>query len=324
MKRSTKEWLAAIVLGGIIPFAAFRMTEIWVKKHHIPVEKPAPTEQTAPTEMSNQIPVLLKDGHTVQMDLDQYLTGVVLAEMPADFEPEALKAQAVVARTYTLKRTTAGNKHPQGAICTDSSCCQAYQTESDFLDTEKSAALLEKVRNAVDQTTDQVLTYSGTLIEATYFSCSGGRTEDAQAVWGAQIPYLQSVESPGEENAAHYIDTVTFSVEEFCRLLGGQLQGNPGEWIGEVAYTTGGGVDRIQIGEQEYLGTQLRRLLGLRSTAFIITVAGDTVTVTTKGYGHRVGMSQYGAEAMAVTGSTYEQILAHYYPGTQLQQWQNN
>ena len=169
-----------------------------------------------------------------------------------------------------------------------------------------------------------MLTYQGKLIEATYFSCSGGRTEDALAVWGEDVPYLQSVESPGEEGAAHYVDTVSFTASEFCEKIGKELPGIPAEWIGTIRYTAGGGVETIYIGDEPYSGTQLRSMLNLRSTAFLITAAGDTVTITTKGYGHRVGMSQYGADAMAVQGCSYEEILAHYYPGTKLQQWPDN
>lgn len=328
MKRGIKELLVAVLLGGVIPFAAFRITEVWVKKHHTPEETPPVTQQTeatqTPQSSQQMIPVLKGDGTVQNMDLEEYLTGVVLAEMPSEFESEALKAQAVVARTYALKRTTTGNKHPENAVCTDPACCQAYREQEEFLEAGNSEEQLQKVRRAVQQTKGQVLTYNGNLIEATYYSCSGGRTEDAQAVWGAEIPYLQSVESPGEENASHYIDTVQFSTTEFCRLLDRELPENPETWIGTVTYTAGGGVDRIVIADQEYQGTQLRQLLSLRSTAFVITAAGDTVTITTKGYGHRVGMSQYGAEAMALTGNDYAHILAHYYPGTLLQQWQNN
>ena len=328
MKKGTKELLVAVLLGGVIPFAAFRVTEVWVKKHDTPQEIPPAIQQTEPSEkpqpMLQRIPVM-KDGSIIcDMELEAYLVGVVLAEMPAEFESEALKAQSVVARTYALKRMTTGNKHPQNAVCTDPACCQAYREPDAFLQAGNSEAQLQKVRLAVYETRNQVLLYNGNLIEATYYACSGGRTEDAQAVWGAEIPYLQSVESPGEENAAHYIDTVHFSVAEFCRLLGRELPGNPETWVGDVSYTEGGGVDQIGIGGQDYQGTQLRKLLGLRSTAFVITASGDTVTITTKGYGHRVGMSQYGAEAMALTGSNYAQILEHYYPGACLQQWQNN
>ena len=124
--------------------------------------------------------------------------------------------------------------------------------------------------------------------------------------------------SPGEEKAAYYTDTVRFSAEAFQDALGVRLSGSPGGWFRDVTYTDGGGVDTIVIGGTSYSGTFLRSLLGLRSTAFSISTGEDTITITTKGYGHRVGMSQYGADAMAVTGSTWPEILAHYYPGTTL------
>ena len=251
-------------------------------------------------------------------ELDAYLVGVVLAEMPASFEPEALKAQAVVARTYTRRAAVTGGKHGDGTVCTQASCCQAYISESDYLARGGTEEDVEKVRSAVRETAGQVLTYEGELIEATYFSCSGGQTEDAVAVWGTDYPYLRSVESPGEESAAHYTDTVTFSAEEFQQCLGANLTGTPESWFGDVTYTAGGGVDTMVIGTQTYRGTELRTRLGLRSTVFTVETEGDSVSIRTKGYGHRVGMSQYGADAMAASGSSYEEILAHYYQGTQL------
>ena len=161
-----------------------------------------------------------------------------------------------------------------------------------------------------------VLTYNGSLIDATYFSCSGGRTEDAAAVWGADVPYLQAVDSPGEEGAAAYESEVYFTKSEFARLLGRELAGSPTQWLGKVSYTDGGGVATMVIGGVTYTGKELRSLLGLKSTAFTMTADASGITVVTKGNGHRVGMSQYGAEAMAVLGSSYEEILAHYYQGT--------
>ena len=308
----------ALILGLAVPNLILGLIR-WKNEPAIP--EIAAGNETQITEQTTiapefQIPVMLGDGTVQQMDLDAYLTCVVLAEMPAEFEKEALKAQAVVARTYALKRFESGGKHEQNAVCTDYSCCQAYCTVEEFLARGESEQMLNKVTDAVIQTHGQVLTFNGALIEATYFSCSGGRTEDALAVWGSDIPYLQAVNSPGEEAAAHYMDTVTFSVDELESLLGEELSGN---WMGDIAYTQGGGVDTIQIGTRTYKGTQIRSLLGLRSTAFVITAVGDTVTITTKGFGHRVGMSQYGADAMALQGSDYSQILAHYYQGTTLE-----
>lgn len=312
-----RPWLLAILVAVVIPGVMYRTAELLLREE-VTVEQeeqiPSEPEQTAPSE---QVLVQTEDGQILQMELNTYLMGVLRGEMPADFEPEALKAQAVVARTYTLKN----RKHGTAAVCMDPACCQAYCTEGDYLASDHTQQEIDKIQNAVLETSDMVLTYAGQLIDATYFSCSGGRTEDALSVWGTEVPYLKAVDSPGEEGAAHYIDTVTFTAEEFQSKLNTAIAGRPGSWIGAVTYTDGGGVDTICIGGTSYNGTEVRRLLGLRSTAFVMTAMGDTITVTTKGYGHRVGMSQYGAEAMAVSGSSYEQILAHYYPGTELEKY---
>ena len=266
------------------------------------------------------IPVVLGE-ETTQMLLEEYLVGVLLAEMPADFEEEALKAQAVVARTYALRRHESGNKHEQGGVCGESTCCQGYKSPEDYMKNGGTKASVDKIRRAVQQTHGEVLTYEGDLIEATYFSTSGGMTEDALEVWGVDIPYLKATESPGEEHASHYTDTALFTREEFLACIDTELTGDPEDWIGQVTYTAGGGVQTIQIGSRNYTGTELRSLLGLPSTNFTMTPANNGIFVVTHGYGHRVGMSQYGADAMAASGVDYRQILAHYYSGTTLEQY---
>ena len=269
-------------------------------------------EKNEPIKSSPTVSVL-KNDKIEYMELEDYVLCVVLAEMPADFDVEALKAQAVVARTYTCKKMD-DPKHKNASLCIDSRCCQAFMDEASYLFKGGTKENLQKVRDAVDSTAGKVLLYQGELIEATYFSCSGGKTEDAAAVWGAEVPYLQSVDSPGEELASHYTDTIRFSVQEFCDKLG--LSENQSVSVENITYTSGGGVASIVFQGNSFTGTEIRQKLGLRSTAFVITVAGSTVTVTTKGFGHRVGMSQYGAEAMAVKGSTYLEILSHYYTDT--------
>lgn len=240
------------------------------------------------------------------LELETYVASVLLGEMPASFDNEAIKAQAVAARTYALKRIRTSEKHENFDLCTDSTCCQAFAE----LQSNPSS---EKMITAATATSGEVLLYDGNLIDATYFSCSGGYTEAAVEVWGADVPYLQSRKSPGEENAARYQSEVNFSKEEFFRRLGVQ----DGSKIGEITYTEGGGVRTISIGDQTFTGVDMRRILGLSSTAFEVIQDGNRVLVISKGYGHRVGMSQYGAEAMAVSGSTYDEILSYYYPGTQ-------
>jgi stage II sporulation protein D len=248
------------------------------------------------------------------MDMDTYLVGVVLAEMPAYFEPEALKAQAVVARTYTRKAYTTGGKHGDGSICTQPACCQAYMTEESFLSLGGTQEDLQKIRQCVGTTAGMVLAYGGDLIEATYFSSSGGSTESALAVWGADYPYLQPVSSPEEIR----MDTRFYTPEEFQQRLGKTLPDSPDSWFGAVTYTEGGGVETMEICAESYTGIQLRQLLGLRSTDFEIHADSTGVTITTKGYGHRVGMGQYGAQTMAEAGCTWQEILLHYYPGATL------
>lgn len=264
------------------------------------------------------IQVCMEDDRIEKMDLETYLVCVLLEEMPASFEFEALKAQAVVARTYALRQQLLGNKHDTADVCVLSSCCQGYCSTEAYLARYEDEALLKRVEQAVNETKGQVLTYNGELIEATYFSCSGGKTEDAEAVWGADVPYLQSVESPGEEIASCFVDTVQIPLDTFCKKLEIDNPTSVKNFLGAISYTAGGGVDTIEISGRILDGTSVRMKLGLRSTAFAISVVGSTVTITTKGYGHRVGMSQYGAEVMAVKGFTYSEILMHYYQGVEI------
>lgn len=320
MKQFWKDlWFAVflgLVLPGVILSAAASYTDS--SPDSDPVSVPAAAlSETMPE--GTALPVLVRAGEEVQEeDLDAYLVGVVLGEMPTDFAPEALKAQSVAARTYAWKAYITGGKHHDGSVCTQSGCCQAYIDPRQYLEQGGSLEGLAKVRQTVAATSGLVLSYQGELIEATYFSCSGGQTEDAVAVWGTDYPYLQSVESPGEEDAVHYEDVLTYSLQQFQDALGIVLPDPPEQWFSQVEYTDGGGIASVNIGGQSYTGTQLRSLLGLPSTRFSIQVSSDTVAITTNGYGHRVGMSQYGADAMAVSGSSFQEILAHYYPGTTL------
>lgn len=316
MKPFWKDVLFSCIMGLIIPGMILSVGVAMFDQN--PIAEEPTVAQIHQVEPQTMIPVLTADG-VVEMELDAYLTGVVLAEMPVSFEPEAQKAQAVVARTYTMRAFQGKSKHDDAAVCTDSACCQSYVSEEDYLSEGGTREGIEKIRSAVEETSGYVLTYEGELIEATYFSCSGGTTEDAVAVWGTDVPYLRSVSSPGEEDASHYTDSVTFRADEFRAALFQDFAGSPDGWFGETTYTAGGGVETMVIGGTEFGGTELRELLGLRSTAFTIETGEDTVTITTRGYGHRVGMSQYGADAMAAVGSTYEEILAHYYQGTSLQ-----
>ena len=321
MKRIWKELLIAALMGLFLPGVILNVAEMLMGNRREP-EIGEISLQTQPTmeHQGQRLTVLLRqrDGTTQEMDMDSYLTGVVLAEMPASFAREAKKAQAVVARTFALKAAVTGGKHGDGSVCTESVCCQAYIPPEDY---GGPAEAVDQARSAAEETSGQVLTYGEVLIEATYFSCSGGSTEDAVAVWGRDFPYLRATDSPGEGKAVHYTDTVYFTEKEFQNALGISLPGTPDGWFGFTTYTSGGGVNTIRIGGRDYKGTELRKLLGLKSTAFTVSANPKGVTITTRGYGHRVGMSQYGADAMAEGGSSYEQILSYYYQGTSLVAW---
>ena len=300
MRTRIYQLLLIIFCGIILPYIVLRFA-LSVKNQSVP--------EVAPAEKKTGINVLMSDKRIVEMDIEDYVTCVVLAEMPASFEYEALKAQSVLARTYALKRIGTA-KHDRSSICTDAGCCQGYCDPSEYSGSEDN---LSKVRSAVKETESYVLTYQGTLVEATYFSCSGGCTEDAIAVWGSDVPYLKSKPSPGEEGSAHFASTKIMSQQECLRELGLSADSLN---VSGATYTRGGGVQEIMLSGVSFNGVTVRQLLGLPSTAFQIRILGDSVIITSKGYGHRVGMSQYGANAMAKDGADYRQILAYYFEGT--------
>ncbi len=324
MKQIGKDILTALIMGVLVPALVLRLgVAVMERREEIARTEPEQTQadsqpQEAPVTEETAAPVTMAilvrrgDGTVSEEDLEDYLLGAVLGEMPADFELEALKAQAVAARTYAMAAKES-MKHGDGSICTDYTCCQAYISPEDYRNQGGSLGSIQRIRDAIRDTRGLVLLYEGELIEATYFSCSGGRTEDAAAVWGTEVPYLQSVESPGEEGAAHFTDRVFISREELLEKLNiTSIE------VGPVTYTEGGGVAVLTLGNREFSGTALRTLLGLRSTAFTLEEDGSGLVFVTRGFGHRVGMSQYGADAMAVTGAVFPEILAHYYPGTTL------
>lgn len=311
MRPLWKDILAAVWIGMIIPGIVLNAFVLKQKQKDIQIVSLSREIIKPVTSVTVRDP----DGICTKMPLNDYLIGVLLAEVPASFHPEALKAQSVAARTYVWKAFTTGGKHTDGSVCTDSVCCQAYIPESTYLSKGGTQEMLGKIRQSVLETDPMVLSYQGELIEATYFSSSGGKTESAFAVWGADYPYLQSVFSP-EEDLKETI--VAYTISEFQQLLDLSFPDDMDQWIGRVTFTEGGGVESMEICGEVYTGVQLRSILGLRSTAFQIHKEGTQILVTTRGYGHRVGLSQYGANAMAEAGSTWQQILQHYYPGTTL------
>jgi len=314
------------VLAGISALLAAVLIPGWLLPAEEKIEsKPLVLIMDQPVERKEEKSVLLKyRDQILSVSLETYLTGVVLSEMPASFASEALKAQAVAARTFALRQMM-GGKHELFDLCTDSSCCQAWNSREDIEDKLGGSfdVYWSKSEQAVRDTKGEVLVYNDDLIDAVYFSCSGGKTEDAVAVWGSEVPYLRSVPSDGEQDARVYETEVSISAEAFRETILDEepqaiLTGKPMSWFGETSYTAGGGVETMEIGGQKVSGIMLRRLFRLNSTMFSLLLSDDEITFVVKGYGHRVGMSQYGANAMAKDGKTYREILYHYYSGAEL------
>ena len=324
MANTSKEILKAAVMGFGIPvvllIVAIAILLPGRKENREPDNQISQSADAQTPQLQKMDIPVFHDGQVSALDLEIYVVRVVLAEMPASFEMEALKAQAVASRTFALRTCADGQKH-DGAVCTSYRCCQAYREPEEYLRSGGTRQELQKVHQAVLDTAREVLYYDEELICATYFASSGGRTEDAREVWGQDYPYLKSVESPGEENCGYFGQDTSYTPQELQELLGVTLEGKPPSWFGMVTYTPGGGVDLMRIGGKLYTGVELRRKLGLRSTAFEVVATDEVILIKTKGYGHRVGMSQHGANAMAQNGSTYKQILNHYYIGTTLRQY---
>ena len=259
-----------------------------------------------------------------EMVLEEYLVGVVRAEMPASFEQEALKAQATAARTYTLYKLLSGGNHGDDIdICTDSTCCQAYIDETSARANwgEQADVYEEKVERAVADTDGQAVLYGGVPILAVFHSSSAGLTRPAGEVWSSNLPYLQAVESAEQgESIPNYYSRVEFTPEEFkTRVLaeceGADLSGDASDWLRGAVTDSAGSVKTVEVGGVTVRGTQLRSMLGLRSACFEWEVQDGKLVFFVTGYGHGVGLSQYGANQMAKDGADWKEILTHYYTG---------
>lgn len=263
-----------------------------------------------------------------EMDINEYLKCVVAAEMPADFEEEALKAQAVAARTYLyahIEEAEKGNvteSHNGAPICTDSKHCQAYISEEKRRESWDDADnKWNKISKAVEDTTGQIMTYNGEIISAVFHSTSSGTTEAAVDVWGSEVPYLQSVPSAGDEQSPKYKSELTVSEEEFKNTVSEKIEGT--DWskglFSNINRSETGGIVSIDVGGVNIKGTELRNLFSLRSTNVDIVQKDGNVVMSVKGFGHGVGMSQYGANYMASQGKKYDEILKTYYSGIKIE-----
>ena len=249
------------------------------------------------------------NGDILILELEDYITGVLAAEMPAEFHIEALKAQAVLARTYALKHQ---------AYLTDNESTQSYKDDSELRLIWGSSydKYISKIKEAVNDTKGLYLTYNGDYIEAVYHSTSNGLTEDSSFVWGNYYPYLVSVESPYDNINPSYEVKKEISYTELSNKLGINIDQDTNFDLSDK--TSSGRINNIKIDNKFLKGTDFRNIFGLRSTSFEIVKNDTSIVVTTYGYGHGVGMSQYGANGYAKSGLTFNQILLHYYPGTQL------
>ena len=288
-----------------------------------------PIHLLPPGEIDSARTLRVLDGDTVtEMSFSDYLQGVLRAEMPASFQEDALRAQAVAARTYTYYKMSSGGNHGDTAdICTDHTCCQAFLGKDRAADNwGKNAERYEaKIENAVSATDGQVMLYGGTPILAVFHSSSAGETWNSGQVWAQDLPYLQSVSSPEGEGVPNYYSTVELTEAEFReKFLAARpeadLSGPASEWIQDPV-TDGVHVERITIGGVPVSGPSVRSIFGLRSASFTAEAGDGKITFYVTGYGHGVGLSQYGANAMAEAGSTWREILEHYYTGVTIGTW---
>lgn len=259
-----------------------------------------------------QIKIKDKKNNIKELNLEEYLIGVLAAEIPASFHEEALKAQAVAARTYAMYKIehTLDQEYNILTTITD----QSYITKSEMQEKwqQDFEKYYTKIKKAVEETKDEVIYYNGKIIEAFYFSMSNGRTENASTVFQEELPYIESVESQWDnEKLNNFLVIKEMSKTDFCKIL--NINNCNTIVISSKEKTKGNRVEKITINNKSFLGTEIRKNLELRSTDFDIKENQDKIIITTKGYGHGVGMSQYGANGMAKEGFTYREILNHYY-----------
>ena len=271
-------------------------------------------------------------GQVREVELEEYLVGVVAAEMPASFDLEALKAQAVVARTYTVNQMRAYDgkgcdKHPDPAdICTDHTHCQAWESEEASLGkwaAADAAEYLNKIRTAVRETAGLVVTNDGQTIDAVFHAHCGGHTENSEDVWSSALPYLRAVHCPWCAGTRWSKTEHTFTGAQFAQKVLPHVSAVPVSTAGRPllaspALSTGGRIKTLTVAGESVSGRVMRSALGLPSTNFTWRIEGDTVIFTNQGYGHGVGLCQYGADGMAKAGKTYTEIIQHYYTGVEL------
>lgn len=281
-------------------------------------------------KIPQKISVYIKNEDRVcDMDFSQYLKEVVSAEMPAEFHEEALRAQAIAARTYVINRVNAyknsktPEEHKGAYICTDSAHCKAWVSEErrkSLWPGEKADEYWKKISKAVDSTGNLIITYNDEPISAVFHSTSSGFTENASDVWGGDVKYLVSVKSEGDENSPKFKSEKIMSIDEFKKIAEEKIPGVLWDKgiIGNISRTNAGGITKIEVGGVSIKGTDFRFMYDLRSTNIQFELTQAEIKMSVKGYGHGVGMSQYGANYLAQNGKNYEDILKTYYTGVNI------
>lgn len=263
-----------------------------------------------------------------ELNIDEYLYGVVASEMPVSFEIEALKAQAIVARTYTIYQIIHNkSQHENADICDNYACCQAWISKEERLskwDSNEGETNWQKIVDSVNTTKGKIVAYQGQPINAFFHANSGGVTESSLNIWGGiDYPYLKSVETSGEQGYKQYNSEISFTKEELNKKIREKYQDfdidySQKECIKILEYTSSGRVKTIKIGNKEFAGTEIRTILGLKSTNFTFLVNDENITFSVIGYGHGVGMSQTGADALAKSGMKSEDIIKHFYTDVEI------
>lgn len=289
------------------------------KKEEVVIPPIDDSSQDSKDEVNNQQPeqivetvtVYRANGEVVSLSITDYLIGVVAAEMPASFETEALKVQAILVRTYLRKSQSVGKK------LTDTVDTQRYIDKSEMMKLWDNSfdTYYSKIENAVKATSDLVVVYQNNLIDCVYHSTSNGKTEDSSYVWGNSFPYLKSVSSVWDINSSSYFRSIEMDLSRFLNTFG--ITDNS-YYVEILSRNSSGRVEFIKIGDKVYTGVEVRTRLGIRSTDFDIYLKDNTVQIDTRGYGHGVGLSQYGANGMAKEGYNYLEIIKHYYSGVDI------
>ena len=251
-----------------------------------------------------------------EIPFEEYIKGVLAGEMPATFELEALKAQAVAARSYAMVQIEKNKEKDYDVVNTVDN--QVYLSDDELKNKWKEdyPKKINKIKSAVTSTKGEYLTYNNEVVEALFFSTSTGKTENSEEVFSSKVPYLRSVSSTWDEASPVYEDTSTFTLTDFYQKL--NLPYNDKITYEVLERTSTGRVKQLKLNGTVFKGRDFASKLKLRSNYFHLTQNNNQVTFTTKGYGHGVGMSQYGALGMAKEGYTYDKILKHYYQGTEI------